>query len=75
MLDVLKIVATAAAAFCWLKSALVALTPIAPGQDELDKVTVLAGDLQTMGKWNCGAAASACVAAALELVDWMIGLV
>jgi hypothetical protein len=73
LLDILKIIVTATAALCWLKSSLVALTPIAPGQDELDKVTKLSSDLQTMGKWNGMAATFACVAAVLEVAGLVIG--
>jgi hypothetical protein len=73
MLDLLKIIVTTTAALCWLKSSLVTLTPIAPGQDELDKVTKLAGDLQMMGKWNGMAATFACAAALLEVAGRVIG--
>jgi hypothetical protein len=72
MLNAIKILATASAAFCWFKSSRVALTPIAPGMEELDKVTLLAGNLQKMGNWNFYAATSACVAAVMELIVWVI---
>jgi hypothetical protein len=53
-------------------SARVAITPIAQGMEELDKVTLLAGDLQKMGMWNLYAAASACAAAVMEVIGmWL----
>lgn len=67
-----KLGATLAAAVCWFVSSRVALTHIDPGIEELDKVTWLASDLRWMGKWNCGAAVCACVAAAAEAVTTMI---
>jgi hypothetical protein len=72
MLDVIKIIATAAAAFCWFRSARVALTPIASGIDELDKVKLLSDDLQKMGKWNFWVATYACVAAIIEVITWIV---
>jgi hypothetical protein len=74
MLEVLKIIATVAAAVCWFRSSRVRLTPVAHGLEELDKVKLLSADLQTMGRWNCGAAAFACVAAVLEVIAWIIHL-
>jgi hypothetical protein len=68
IINVIKILATASAALCWFMSARVALTPIAPGLEELDKVTLLATDLQKMGMWNLYAAASACTAAVMEVI-------
>jgi hypothetical protein len=67
-INIIKIFATACAAVCWFMSARVALTSIAPGMEELDKVTLLAADLQKMGTWNLYAAASACAAAVMEVV-------
>jgi hypothetical protein len=53
-------------------SARVAITPIAQGMEELDKVTLLVGDLQKMGMWNLYAAASACAAAVMEVIGmWL----
>jgi hypothetical protein len=68
VINILRILATASAAFCWFMSARVALTSIAPGMEELDKVTLLAADLQKMGTWNLYAAASACAAAVVEVI-------
>jgi hypothetical protein len=58
-----RIVAALLAAGCWFMSARVKMTRIEPGQAELDKVTLLADDLQAMGRWNAAAASFACVAA------------
>jgi hypothetical protein len=70
--SVIKILATASAALCWFMSARVAITSIAPGIEELDKVTLLAADLQKMGMWNLYAAASACAAAVMEVIGmWL----
>jgi uncharacterized membrane protein YuzA (DUF378 family) len=44
------------AAIFWLLSALVKLTGIAPGLDQLDLVTALSGDLQRMARCNFWAA-------------------
>jgi hypothetical protein len=68
IINVIKILATASAALCWFMSARVAITPIAPGMEGLDKVTLLADDLQKMGMWNLYAAASACIAAVTEVI-------
>jgi hypothetical protein len=73
MLNLLKIAATAAAAFCWFKSSRVPLTSIASGMEELDKVKLLSADLKTMGMWNFRAAVSACFAAVLEVIALMVG--
>ena len=44
-------------AILWLQSARVRLTPVREGLEELDKVHLLAGDLQSASKWSGGAAA------------------
>lgn len=55
-----------AAAF-WVISATRRLTPIRPGLKDLDKVTVLSGDLKTMSTRNAWAAAATGLAVALQI--------
>jgi hypothetical protein len=68
LVNTVRIVAAMMAAVFWFMSARTKLTLVRAGLEELDKVTQLADDLQTMGKWNAAAAASACVAAAADLL-------
>ena len=63
VINSIRIVAALLAAACWFMSARVRVTRIKPGLEELDKVPLLASDLQRMGKWNAAAASFACVAA------------
>jgi hypothetical protein len=62
----IRVGAALLAAVCWLKSAIVKLTPIKSGLEDLDKVHLLAGDLQKMGRWNAAAALFACIAAVAD---------
>jgi hypothetical protein len=72
VLRIIEVIATASAGACWFMSARVKLTEIAPGLEELDKVTRLASDLQTMGDWNYYAALSACIGALVQVFFFMI---
>lgn len=69
IITIIKILVTASAAVCWFMSALVDVTSVAPNKEELDKVALLAADLQKMGTWNRYAAASACAAAVIEVIE------
>ena len=68
IVNTVRIVAALLAAVFWFMSARTKLTRVRAGLEELDKVTQLADDLQIIGKWNAAAAASACVAAAAEVL-------
>jgi hypothetical protein len=68
IVNTIRIVAALLAAVCWFMSARTKLTRVRAGLEELDKVTQLADDLQTMGKWNAAAAGFACVAAVADLL-------
>jgi hypothetical protein len=57
-----------ASGILWFRSAAVKLTNIGFGQDELDKVTKLAADLQRMGRWNYWAAGATGIAVFLQAV-------
>ena len=63
-----RIVAALLAALCWFMSAPTKLTRVGAELEELDKVTQLADDLQTMGKWNAVGAAFARIAAVADVL-------
>ena len=65
--DATALVTNFLAAAFWVISATRRLTPIRPGLEDLDKVTVLSGDLKTMSAWNAWAAAATGVAVALQI--------
>lgn len=67
-IDLASFILFAASACFWLLSAKVRLTTVAPGLDELDRVTSLSDDLQRMGDWNFWAALTTAVAILLQLV-------
>ena len=56
------------AALCWFMSAPTKLTRVRAELEELDKVTQLADDLQTMAKWNAVGAAFARIAAVADVL-------
>ena len=66
--NAVRIVAALLAEVCWFMSARTKLTRIRAGLQELDKVTQLADDLQTMGRWNAAGAAFACIAAVADVL-------
>jgi hypothetical protein len=54
--DVGQFVLYSVSAVLWIKSAQVRLTPIKEGLEELDKVHLLARDIQRAARWSGGAA-------------------
>ena len=67
-LDIAAIVMGFVAAVLWFVSARCRLTKIAPGLEELDRVTDLAGDLQRMSNWNAWAAGTTGAAVLLQML-------
>jgi hypothetical protein len=67
--EIVVLLATCLSAGFWIASAMSRLTRIGPGQDALDKVTILADDLRKMSNWNTLAAAMMGVTAILEVLE------
>lgn len=65
--DAAALIVNVLAAAFWIISATRRLTPIKPGLDELDKVTVLSAELRTMSIWNACAAAATGIAVSLQI--------